>query len=199
MPNRVIHNQQIMQGGYAGFMLSTPAPGALEAVRQFVNTLDVETGVDQLDDPDGLRAWLVTYRLLTDATPTARDIRRATDLREALREALAANHDRSDVPAEVRTVLDAVAKHADLSVEFTPDRGWRTKARAPGVDGALGTLLSAVVDAMADGTWRRLKVCADDECRWAFYDTSRAVTGKWCTMQVCGNRAKQQAWRDRQR
>jgi len=194
-----MHNQRLMQDGYAVFMLSTPAPGTLEAVRQFVNTLDVETGVDQIDDRDGLRAWLVAYQLVSDATPTARDLRRAIDLREALREAMAANHDRSDLPAEVRTVLDAGAKQADLSVEFTPDRGWRTTARARGVDGALGELLSAVVEAMADGSWRRLKVCADDQCRWAFYDTSRAVTGKWCSMQVCGNRAKQQAWRERQR
>ena len=180
-------------------MLSTPAPGALEAVRQFVNTLDVETGVDQLDDRDGLRAWLVAHALMSDARPAARDLRRAIDLREALREAMAANHDRSDVPAGVRQALDAGAARADLSVKFTTDRGWRTTARASGVDGALGTLLCTVVDAMADGTWRRLKVCADDQCRWAFYDTSRAVTGKWCSMQVCGNRAKQQAWRERQR
>ena len=35
-----------------------PAPGDLEAVRAFVNTLDVEDGVDQLDTPDALREWL---------------------------------------------------------------------------------------------------------------------------------------------
>ncbi|MGH3477815.1 MAG: CGNR zinc finger domain-containing protein [Nocardioidaceae bacterium] len=178
---------------------TTPAaPGALEAVRQFVNTLDVETGADQIDEASGLRTWLVTQDLATDPTPTSGDVRRAIELREALRIALAANHDRAHIPADARRLLDAGATRADLSVEFTPDRGWHTTARAAGVDGALGTLLSRVVDAMADGTWRRLKVCADDQCRWAFYDNSRAVTGKWCTMRVCGNRAKQQAWRDRQ-
>ena len=181
-------------------MVSTPpaAPGMLEAVRQFVNTLDVETGADQIDDAAGLRTWLVTQDLATDPAPTSRDVRRAIDLREALRTALAANHDRADVPADARQSLDAGAARADLSVAFTPDRGWRTTVRAAGVDGALGTLLGRVVGAMADGTWRRLKVCADDQCQWAFYDNSRAVTGKWCTMRVCGNRAKQQAWRARQ-
>ena len=57
----------------------------------------------------------------------------------------------------------------------------------------------AMTAAMSDGTWTRLKVCADDECQVAFYDNSRARTGKWCTMKVCGNRAKQKAWRDRGR
>jgi predicted RNA-binding Zn ribbon-like protein len=51
---------------------------------------------------------------------------------------------------------------------------------------------------MAADTWRRLKVCASDRCRRAFYDRSRARSGKWCSMRACGNRAKQRAWRGRQ-
>lgn len=35
--------------------------------------------------------------------------------------------------------------------------------------------------------------------QWAFYGNSRARTGKWCSMKVCGNRAKQKARRDRGR
>jgi len=58
-------------------------------------------------------------------------------------------------------------------------------------------VLAIVTAAMTDGTWRRLKICANDRCQWAFYDESRARTGKWCSMQICGNRAKQQAWRTR--
>jgi predicted RNA-binding Zn ribbon-like protein len=65
------------------------------------------------------------------------------------------------------------------------------------VTGALGRLVIDVTDAMTAGTWPRLKVCANDTCRWAFYDHSRAGTGKWCSMRLCGNRAKQKAWRNR--
>jgi predicted RNA-binding Zn ribbon-like protein len=66
-----------------------------------------------------------------------------------------------------------------------------------GVDGALGRLLVLMSEAMAERTWPRLKVCANDACQWAFYDQSRARSGRWCSMQICGNRAKQQAWRAR--
>ena len=39
-------------------MTTQAAPGELERVRDFVNTLDVETGDDALSSPDALRAWL---------------------------------------------------------------------------------------------------------------------------------------------
>ena len=74
----------------------------------------------------------------------------------------------------------------------------RSTAWADGVDGALGRLLAIVAAAQADGTWERLKACPWDTCRWAFYDHSRNRSGVWCSMAVCGNRAKVQAFRARQ-
>ena len=118
-------------------------------------------------------------------------------LREALRSALAANHVGAPVPADALAVLNDVAARADLGLELTSGSGWVARPRAAGVDAALGALLVIVADAMADDTWPRLKVCVNDTCRWAFYDHSRARSGKWCSMQVCGNRAKQQSWRSR--
>ena len=33
-------------------------------------------------------------------------------------------------------------------------------------------------------------ICANDTCRWIFYDTSRTGRRRWCDMATCGNRAK---------
>lgn len=192
-----MHNQFEVQPGYDLVMTSMVAPTPLEAVRQFVNTLDIESGSDRIGDPTGLRQWLSEQGLELKTTPTPSEVGRAITLREALREAMAANHDRSELPAEARDAINASATRSGLSVEFTADRRWRTTAHGQGVDGALGSLLAIVVGAMADGSWSRLKVCANDHCRWAFYDNSRARTAKWCSMQICGNRAKQRTWRDR--
>src|SRR5258707_3118171 len=41
-----------------------PAPGRLEQVRAFVNTLDVEAGNDQLSSPAPLAAWLTARGLI---------------------------------------------------------------------------------------------------------------------------------------
>ena len=84
-------------------------------------------------------------------------------------------------------------------VERRTARGLVGDKLANGVDGALGELVLRVLESMTAGTWPRLKVCARDACRWAFYDTSRGGTGKWCAMSLCGNRAKQEAWRARTR
>jgi len=61
----------------------------------------------------------------------------------------------------------------------------------------LGRLLAIVADAMADGTWPRLKACFRESCRWAFYDHARNRTGRWCSMAVCGNRTKAERYRAR--
>jgi predicted RNA-binding Zn ribbon-like protein len=51
---------------------------------------------------------------------------------------------------------------------------------------------------MAAGTWDRLKACRQETCRWAFYDNTKNRSGVWCTMEVCGNRAKARSYRERQ-
>ncbi|GAB2940601.1 hypothetical protein GCM10027280_31390 [Micromonospora polyrhachis] len=116
-----------------------------------------------------------------------------------MRAAATANHDKAALPAGVLDVLNDAVERAGILLSFTPDRYWRAMARAEGADGAMGELVLRVTESMTAGTWPRLKVCVSDACHWAFYDTSRAGTGKWCSMRVCGNRAKQEAWRDRRR
>ncbi|MEU0077811.1 CGNR zinc finger domain-containing protein [Micromonospora tulbaghiae] len=179
---------------------SMAAPVRLEPVRRFLNTLDVESGTDAITDTAGLATWLTGADLWHgDALVTEEELRHARDLRGALRAAATANHDKAALPAPVRSVLDAAAERAGVRIRFTPDRGWRATTGVDGVDGALGELVLRVVGSMTDGTWPRLRICARDACRWAFYDSSRSGTGKWCSMQLCGNRAKQEAWRGRRR
>ena len=52
---------------------------------------------------------------------------------------------------------------------------------------------------MSDGTWSRLKVCAADDCRWIFYDRTKPGRGRWCEPELCGNRVKTRAYRERRR
>ena len=177
---------------------SSTAPDPLETVRSMVNTWDLEAGSDALSTPGDLDRWLHQESLLpTGRASRQSDLERAIALREALRTALAANHAGAPVPADALAVLNDIAGRADIGLELTPGSGWIARPRADGIDAAFGALLVIVADAMADDTWPRLKICVNDTCRWAFYDHSRARSGKWCSMQVCGNRAKQQSWRSR--
>jgi predicted RNA-binding Zn ribbon-like protein len=171
-------------------MAIQPAPGALEAVRSFVNTWDEERGADALATPAALAAFLE----VGDAT--AAELRHAVALREALR-AILAHHGGTALDPAAPAVLQAAAHRARLRVAFDDHGRAAPAAAAPGVDGALGRLLAVVAAAQADGTWERLKTCPAGDCRWAFYDRSRNRSSVWCDMQVCGNRAKARAFRAR--
>jgi predicted RNA-binding Zn ribbon-like protein len=72
-------------------------------------------------------------------------------------------------------------------------------ARGEDLGDALFELLLVIRRAQEDGTWSRLKVCANPDCQWAFYDRSRNQQGNWCDMAVCGNRLKNRQLRARRR
>jgi predicted RNA-binding Zn ribbon-like protein len=67
------------------------------------------------------------------------------------------------------------------------------------IDGALARLAEIAAREVSQGDKDRLRVCANEECRWVFHDTSRSGRRKWCDMSSCGNRAKAARHRARQR
>jgi predicted RNA-binding Zn ribbon-like protein len=181
-----------------GVVQINEAPGDLELVRRFVNTRDVEEGTEELDGPDSLLGWFVGMGLLDDeATADERDLERALALREGLRSMLLANNGEGVEPADLRE-LNRAAGSASLKVRFDEDGSPALEPETSGVSAALGRILAAVVQAEGEGIWGRLKVCPNDACQWAFYDRSKNRSGKWCTMEVCGNRMKARAFRQRQ-
>jgi predicted RNA-binding Zn ribbon-like protein len=174
------------------------APGELELVRAFVNTLDVLPGAEELAQPADLRRWLSEHRLASPGLHvSAADLRRALQFREALRAVLTSHTEGTPVPPEACRSLDEVARRARLSLSFEEQDGAALEPEAGGVDGALGRLATIIHSAIGQGTWARLKACRDHSCEWAFYDHTKNRSGTWCTMQVCGNRAKARAYRDR--
>jgi predicted RNA-binding Zn ribbon-like protein len=174
-------------------------PPALETIRSFINTGDLDTGEEHLADPPALAAWLVAHGLqVPGKAPTAAELQRTVQLREALR-ALAAHNAGEPASHDALATLERQRKRSRLGVVFGPDGSAPIVPDASGIDAALGELLAIVATAMHDGTWPRLKACADPTCRWAFYDSSRSHRRAWCSMEVCGNRNKVRAYRNRQR
>jgi predicted RNA-binding Zn ribbon-like protein len=172
---------------------SDVAPGPLEAVRQLVNTSDLEEGTDKIASAAGLTVWLEEQGL-GGAGVTDADVASFHDAREGLRALMLANNGHPlDAGAVAR--LDELAGALDLRLRFSPDT--RLEPCQEGPQGALAALLATVHAAMGEGTWDRLKACRADDCQWAFYDHSRNRSGTWCSMEVCGNRAKARKFRAR--
>ena len=151
------------------------APEPLRQVQQFLNSIDLEHEVDWLPD------WL-------DERGLGSELERAQALRVALRGLAIANN--GDVPpaAAIDVVNEAAARlspllaeNGDLSIASDGD--------------ALDGVLASALGAMLDGSWVRLKACRN--CHWSFYDYSPNRSATWCSMQLCGNRAKTRAYRRR--
>jgi predicted RNA-binding Zn ribbon-like protein len=176
----------------SGARLLAPVP--LRLVQAFVNTRDIEAGVDELATATGLGAWLDHVGLPGSDRVDAGQLDRAVELREAFRAALEANaHVASGDPS---ARLTSAAAGIPLHVEGSP-LGPRVMPAGRDLAAALGTLLAIAAAAVADGSWVRLKVCRNDACRWAYWDGSRNRSGVWCTMAVCGNRMKGRSFRRR--
>jgi predicted RNA-binding Zn ribbon-like protein len=183
------------------------APPPLLLVQAFVNTLDLDLHTDLLAHADEARAWLADAGLRdpglsspeqTD-TDLAADLRLARDVRVSLQAMIAHNTDGEALTdAELRP-LAQVTEQAETQLEVTADGQVRLGTSGPAqrlADGLAGLLLT-IRDAQADGSWDRLKLCGNPDCRWAFYDRSHSLRGAWCDMASCGNRLKNRNLRAR--
>lgn len=174
------------------------APDALELVREFINTWDLERATDTLGDLHGLRAWLSSHDLLDPSVKlTENDRAQVVRAREALRALARCNAGRPLDP-EASIVLDRLSHDADLRIRYGSDGSQTLAPRQDGsINQALGSILAIAGTAALDGTWKRLKVCPAQNCLWAFYDHSRNRSGVWCQMAECGNRSKVRMYRTR--
>jgi len=180
----------------------------------FVNTLEYDKGSpdEHLTDVPTAVLWLQEHALLhremvgpllerytgEDEDTLLQRIRR---LRGALRELLDATVDeRPPEGPALREVNRAL--RAQYLIELVPaSDGVSLDHRHEGdpISGAMARLAEAVARELTQGESKRMRICANDECRWVFRDFSPAGRRKWCDMSTCGNRAKAARHRERQK
>jgi predicted RNA-binding Zn ribbon-like protein len=179
----------------------------LEDTFDFVNTLEYDAidGHPNEHLPTAERAveWFATRGLIhAESLETSdRDLERIRAVRSALREMADAvvEHrapkrgalDRVNRTLRARSVTELVAGEDGIGI------GHRHVGDP--IDDALARVTEPLVQELASGSPDRLRVCANDMCRWVFYDESRAGQRRWCDMATCGNRAKAARHRARQK
>jgi predicted RNA-binding Zn ribbon-like protein len=153
------------------------APAPLREVQLFVNSIDRENGVEWLPE------WLSRHGI-------GDELERASILRESLRALVLANN---ALPLQAGAVdrFNAAASRIRLAL----DEAGLVRMQSPG--DPLDRIVEITLGAMLDGTWSRLKACR--HCNWSFYDRSPNRSGTWCSMQLCGNRAKTRSYRRRRK
>jgi predicted RNA-binding Zn ribbon-like protein len=169
---------------------------AAALIRDFANTIDIEEGTDELSTPAALAAWLTGSGLL-ESTPAIdrRGHRDYLRLRSGIRAALDVH---ADPAAEPLAAADAVLARLPVLVSLSPEVLAPSPALPPARH-ALAGLALAWARMVLTGEADRLKRCAEDSCGWVFWDVSKNHSRRWCSMRVCGNRAKARTYAARQR
>lgn len=144
----------------------------------FLNTLDVEAGTDELASRATWNTWLAAQGLAELAARSDAELRAIRELRADLR-ALARGDD-----AWLCQVPVLVSVGTSRAVEL-------------GARDARGLVAAAAAQLALEQRLARVKICPADDCAWAFYDTSKNQSRQWCSMRVCGNRAKSRNHRER--
>jgi len=168
----------------------------------FVNTLHWYEGapIELIGSPTDLAAWLAERGLPTQQLDGSLAVlHRLRAHTRAATEALATGHPPA---AADLAALSAALGAASVSLVLLGAETARPQlALATGATDA--TLLAfrvalSFATFLESGDRRRLRLCVNPGCGFAFVDTSTNGTRRWCFMRYCGNRLKARAFRRRQ-
>ncbi|HEY4374431.1 MAG TPA: ABATE domain-containing protein [Burkholderiales bacterium] len=190
----------------------------------FLNSIavPVDTAVEWLHSGEGLLSWLAQSGLVAPAV--LEEVRAAAGpgeldavtgearaLREWFRTFVDKYRGRPLSPAAVGELepLNRVLARAEEFVQVAakpkserePDEHTGLKLVQQQRWRAANALLQPVARAMAglitEADFTQVKHCEGPACTLMFYDTTRSHARRWCSMAICGNRAKQAAHRER--
>ena len=200
----------------------TPLHGAhghqalLEDGLRFINTLEFsrDGAEDELPSAGAALHWIRDQALMHDDAlesqlalvgasekEAGRILRKVHRVRGAMRELVEAAVERRPPDlGQLSEVNRALRTHYIYELIPAPD-GVSMDHRHEGdpIDGALARLAESVAREVSQGEPERLRICANEHCRYVFADTSRTGRRKWCDMSTCGNRAKAARHRERQK
>ena len=178
------------------------APGALELVRHFCNTVNRENGADRLCDAAGLDAWLV-WEGREPLGATHAELERLVAIRESIHRVAMANTRMPDTDLDGITDVADLLSPVRLRVVAADGRLELSSGAVTGGDGRVDGRVDVLIDDLAialfhaalSGDLARLKAC--DHCHWVVYDGSKNRGGRWCSMGACGGRENARAYRRR--
>jgi len=174
----------------------------------FGNTLEFTRNrpIEHLADADALLTWLRERRLISgrgyaaevarlrrDPEEAARRLERFRHLRDVLHAVAAEVSERGHPTIGQLRLLNHILRHGlhYHQLEVDPASTRYTLAQVGDrLDQARATIASSLAQFLADDAPSRLRVCANDGCRYLFIDRSPTGRRRWCDMRTCGNQAK---------
>ena len=156
--------------------------------------------VDVLQSDEDVAHWLVKAGVLTVPTPRKGLLKTTRELREVVRELVRRRqaHKRLDLSS-----LNEFLAHGRQAPVLVQDRPGELRLEQRFATDTAEQLLMpvalAAAELLANGDFNLVRVCESDDCVLHFYDRTKSHRRRWCSMATCGNRAKVQTFRARQR
>lgn len=174
--------QQFRQAGF----------GSQFAWLDFVNSVERD-GFGRITDHLSNSVWLAYFLRhfdLAQALPPLVPRRALAEFRDFLRgiaEQLAAGRAPS---ADDLRVLNAALMVPARQKLVQRQNGFRAELVPVRYDWAwiVSRIAASLADTLTQFDRERIKICANDGCRWAFYDVTKGKTRRWCNTRTCGNR-----------
>jgi predicted RNA-binding Zn ribbon-like protein len=188
---------------------------ALDFLNSVATPVDVR--VDWLEDGAGFLSWLEQARLVPPAVlermrshHSARELNKvaeqARELREWFRGFVDGHRGRPLRRQDLKKLepLNALLERdesfeqiapattrEDRELELKVVRRWRTP------DALLAPIAAALARFVCSEDFSYVKACEGRTCTLLFADHTRSRARRWCSMAICGNRAKQAAHREK--
>ncbi len=169
-----------------------PAPGNLVLLEGFLNTSHSEMGFDDFGTTDSTESWLRGVGLWTESKKiTMAQAQKIIDFRSDLRLWI--------LEKDHIQPLNHLATAITFQAEFNSEGDIQFVPTGDACDRVLGALIGMVSQSQQGGTWSRFKCCELPTCGWAYYDSTRSRTKRWCSMKTCGSRHKAREYYKRNR
>jgi predicted RNA-binding Zn ribbon-like protein len=167
--------------------------------------------MEWIGDGDAFGRWLHDVGVPADDARAAASeaeledaARRARALREWFRGFVAAHAGRPLTPAALDALepLNDVLHEDDVYRSVAASDGglaWRLVSRKSGVQALVQPLAVAIGNLVCDEDFARVRQCDGPGCSIWFLDRTKSGQRRWCSMALCGNRAKASLHRARAR
>lgn len=96
-----------------------------------------------------------------------------------------------DIYYEIERMTGKAERNEANELYLKPRHRWAKPAQL------LQPLALAIGDLVCDADFRLIRRCENPDCTLMFYDRTKSHARRWCSMAVCGNRAKVAAFRAR--
>ena len=184
-------------------------PDELANLYDFANTLDLRHFVhhgmqheqaEGLGNPSALGDWMKERGLVErSGVPSQKAFDSALRLRGAIRDYLKCDGEERRRKTATIEALNKAMEPFPLRVAGLGRDGMRLLSAEANTPAGLSAIVAELYDGASNGTLDRLKMCAADECQRVFFDRSKPGSRRWCQTELCGNREKTRAYRERQK